>query len=132
MRLGLFKMTMTVLRNLAKGPATRRYPEVPARTSPLTRGHVTFDPATCRSCGLCSRRCPCEAITLKKEEKIWEIDRMRCIACGDCVEGCPFGSLTMEQDYFQPVVEHVVERHAITYVKPEKKPEKENAGGTGA
>ena len=56
---------------------------------------------------------------------------MRCIACGDCVEGCPFGSLTMEQEYLPPVVEHVVERHTITYVKPEKpakKPTEESAG----
>jgi len=36
--MGLFEMTKTVLRNLARGPATRRYPAVPARTSPLTRG----------------------------------------------------------------------------------------------
>jgi formate hydrogenlyase subunit 6/NADH:ubiquinone oxidoreductase subunit I len=129
--MGFFAMTKTVLRNLAEGPATRQYPLVPARTCPLTRGHITFDPATCRSCGLCSRRCPCEAIRLDKEEKVWEINRMRCIACGDCVEGCPFGSITMERDYLPPVVEFVVERHTITYVKPEKperKPKEESAG----
>lgn len=118
--MGIFQMTKTVLCNLAGGPATRQYPAVPARTGPLTRGHVVFDPATCRSCSICSKRCPCEAIRLDKEEKVWEIDRMRCIACGDCVEGCPFGSLTMEPEYFSPVVEHVVESYTITYVKPEK------------
>lgn len=129
--MGIFQMTKTVLRNLAGGPATRQYPAVPARTGPLTRGHVVFDPATCRSCSLCSKRCPCEAIRLDKEEKVWEIDRMRCVACGDCVEGCPFGSLAMEPEYFSPVVEHVVERYTITYVKPEKpakKPAEESAG----
>jgi formate hydrogenlyase subunit 6/NADH:ubiquinone oxidoreductase subunit I len=129
--MGFFAMTKTVLRNLAEGPATRQYPLVPARTSALTRGHIAFDPATCRSCGLCSRRCPCEAIRLDKEEKVWEINRMRCIACSDCVEGCPFGSITMERDYLPPVVELVVERHTITYVKPEKpekKPKEESAG----
>ncbi len=129
--MGIFQMTKTVLRNLAGGPATRQYPAVPARTGPLTRGHVVFDPATCRSCSLCSKRCPCEAIRLDKEEKVWEIDRMRCVACGDCVEGCPFGSLTMEPEYFSPVVEHVVERYTITYVKPEKpakNPAEESAG----
>ena len=129
--MGLFEMTKTVLRNLAGGPATRRYPAVPARTSPLTRGHVVFNPAACRSCGLCSRRCPCEAIRIEKEAKIWEIDRLRCAACGDCVEGCPLGGLTMEQTYLPPVVEHTVERHTITYVKPEKpekKPKEESAG----
>ncbi|HRT12949.1 MAG TPA: 4Fe-4S dicluster domain-containing protein, partial [Methanoculleus sp.] len=96
------------------------------------RGHVVFNPATCRSCGLCSRRCPSGAINLDKEANFLEIDRMRCIACGECVEGCPFDSLTMEQDYFQPVVDRVVERYTITYVKPEKpekKPEGEGKGG---
>lgn len=129
--MGIFQMTKTVLRNIAGGPATRRYPAVAARTSSLTRGHVVFDPATCRSCNLCAKRCPCEAIRLDKEANIWEIDRMRCIACGDCVEGCPFGSVTMEQDYFPPVMEHAVERYTITYVKPEKpakKPAEESAG----
>lgn len=118
--MSIFQMTKTVIRNLTGGPATRQYPAVPARTCLLTRGHVAIDPSTCRSCGLCSKRCPCEAIRLDKEEKVWEIDRMRCIACGDCVEGCPFGSLTMEQSYHPPVTEHVVERYTITYVKPEK------------
>lgn len=124
--MSIFQMTKTVIRNLTGGPATRQYPAVPARRCPLTRGHVTIDPSTCRSCGLCSRRCPCEAIRLDKEEKVWEIDRMRCIACGDCVEGCPFGSLTMEPEYLPPVTEHVVECYTITYVKPEK-PEKKPA-----
>ncbi|MDK2989027.1 MAG: ech hydrogenase subunit [Methanoculleus sp.] len=133
--MSIFQMTKTVIRNLTGGPATRQYPAVPARRCPLTRGHVTIDPSTCRSCGLCSRRCPCEAIRLDKEEKVWEIDRMRCIACGDCVEGCPFGSLTMEQDYLPPVTEHVVERYTITYVKPEKpakKPAEESTKEEGA
>ncbi|WP_243668909.1 4Fe-4S dicluster domain-containing protein [Methanoculleus chikugoensis] len=111
------------------------HPAVPggpgADILPHPGGHVVFDPATCRSCSLCSKRCPCEAIRLDKEAKVWEIDRMRCIACGDCVEGCPFGSLTMEPEYFAPVVEHVAERYTITYVKPEKpakNPAEESAG----
>ncbi|MFA5613638.1 MAG: 4Fe-4S binding protein [Methanoculleus sp.] len=128
--MGLFEMTRTVLRNLAGGPATRRYPAVPARTSPITRGHVVFDPATCRSCGICSKRCPCVAIRLDKEEKVWEIDRMRCIACGDCVESCPFGSLAMEQEYLPPTVEHVVDSYTITYVKPERPAKKPAEEGT--
>jgi len=130
--MSLFQMTQTVLRNLAGGPATRRYPAVPARKSPITRGHVVFNPATCRSCGLCSRRCPSGAINLDKEANFWEIDRMRCVACGECVEGCPFDSLTMDQDYFQPLVDRVVERYTITYVKPEKPEKKPKEEGENA
>ncbi len=131
--MSIFQMTRTVIRNLTGGPATRQYPAVPARTSALTRGHVAFDPSTCRSCGLCSRRCPCVAIRLDKEAKVWEIDRMRCIACGDCVEGCPFGSLTMERAYLPPVVEQrAAECYTITYVKPEKPAKKPAEEGAGA
>ncbi|MDV2481328.1 4Fe-4S dicluster domain-containing protein [Methanoculleus sp. Wushi-C6] len=131
--MSIFQMTRTVIRNLTGGPATRQYPLVPARTCPLTRGHVVFDPATCRSCGLCSRRCPCEALHLDKETKVWAIDRMRCIACGDCVEACPFGSLAMEPAYLPPVVEQrVAECHTITYVKPEKPAKKPAEEGAGA
>jgi len=131
--MGIFQMTRTVIRNLTGGPAPRQYPLGPARPSPLTRGHVACDPSTCRSCGLCSRRCPCVAIRLDKEAKVWEIDRMRCIACGDCVEGCPFGSLTMEQTYLPPVVEQrAAERYTITYVKPEKPAKKPAEEGAGA
>ncbi|NLZ29996.1 MAG: 4Fe-4S dicluster domain-containing protein [Methanomicrobiales archaeon] len=130
--MGPFKMIGTVLRNLVRGPVTRRYPAVPARMTPVTRGHVAIDPATCRSCGICSKRCPCVAIRIDKEEKIWEIDRMRCIACGDCVESCPFGSLTMEQEYLPPTVEHVVDRYTITYVKPERKPKAKEEGAADA
>jgi formate hydrogenlyase subunit 6/NADH:ubiquinone oxidoreductase subunit I len=131
--MSIFQMTRTVIRNLTGGPATRQYPAVPARTSAITRGHVAFDPSTCRSCGLCSRRCPCVAIRLDKEAKVWEIDRMRCFACGDCVDGCPFGSLTMEQTYLPPVVEQrAAERYTITYVKPEKPAKKPAEEGAGA
>ncbi|NLA38294.1 MAG: 4Fe-4S dicluster domain-containing protein [Methanomicrobiales archaeon] len=130
--MGLFEMTKTVLQNLVRGPATRRYPAVPARTTPITRGHVVFDPATCRSCALCSKRCPCVAIHLDKEAKVWEINRMRCIACGDCVESCPFGSLAMEQDYLPPTEEHVVDSYTITYVKPERPAKKPAEEGVDA
>ena len=89
--MGPFKMTRTVLRNLVRGPATRRYPEVPARVTPGTRGHVAIDPATCRSCGICSKRCPCVAIRLDKEAKVWEIDRMRCSLAVTALR-VPFGT----------------------------------------
>jgi ech hydrogenase subunit F len=126
--MGFFEMAKTVLQNLFGKPATRRYPVQPARVSPITRGHVVVEPSECISCGLCMRRCPSQAIQVEKEEKTWEIDRLRCIACNACVEACPAKCLTMEQEYIAPVVERTVERVPITYVKPERKPKEEKAG----
>jgi ech hydrogenase subunit F len=126
--MGFFEMTKTVLRNLSAKPVTRLYPVTKARVCPLTRGHVTIDPSKCISCGLCMRRCPAQAIQLEKEEKIWEINRLRCIACDACVGACPVKCLVMEQAYIAPVVGPLVERYPITYVKPERKPKEADAG----
>jgi ech hydrogenase subunit F len=129
--MGFFTMAKTVIRNLVHGPATRRYPAVPQRPCPITRGHVTIDPARCISCGLCMRRCPAQAIRVDKAEKVWEIDRFRCIACDACVEACPAKCLIMETDYIQPVTERTIERYPITYVKPEKKKKPETGQAEG-
>ncbi|RXE57013.1 4Fe-4S ferredoxin [Methanoculleus taiwanensis] len=127
--MGFFTMAKTVLQNLFGRPPTRRYPAVPARVGPITRGHVTIDPARCISCGLCMRRCPSQAIRVERAEKVWEIDRFRCIACDACVEACPAKCLIMESGYIAPVTEKEVERHPITYVKPERPQKKEAAEG---
>lgn len=70
-------------------------------------GVATYDRAAClvctekekMSCGLCARRCPSQAITLKEEEiKIGEknekvqlpvIEKEKCTGCGACANYCP-------------------------------------------
>lgn len=54
-----------------------------------------IDPAKCKACMLCARRCPAEAIVGGKQ-KIHVIDQEKCIKCGTCLEACPprFGAVT--------------------------------------
>ena len=53
-----------------------------------------IDPAKCRACSTCLRRCPAEAISGGKN-LIHVIDQEKCIKCGTCMEVCPprFGSV---------------------------------------
>jgi NADH-quinone oxidoreductase subunit F len=54
------------------------------------KGLVSFhiDPARCRACMICLRRCPSRAIDGGKR-KIHVIDQEKCSACGVCFDVCP-------------------------------------------
>jgi formate hydrogenlyase subunit 6/NADH:ubiquinone oxidoreductase subunit I len=63
---------------------------------------VKTDPSTCKSCGLCVKRCPMDALTLKtttsapnKYRKAAVLDLDKCIGCGVCVHKCPTDCLTL-------------------------------------
>ncbi|MDR2266539.1 MAG: 4Fe-4S binding protein [Christensenellaceae bacterium] len=48
----------------------------------------------CKSCSLCSRKCPVNAI--KGERGVpYEIDSKKCIKCGACVATCKFGAIVV-------------------------------------
>jgi NADP-reducing hydrogenase subunit HndC len=47
-----------------------------------------IDPAKCRACGMCLRKCPVSAIDGGKK-KIHIIDQEKCTSCGTCFEVCP-------------------------------------------
>jgi formate hydrogenlyase subunit 6/NADH:ubiquinone oxidoreductase subunit I len=64
-------------------------PAKPAKKTPLSRGHVTIDPAKCIICRSCQRTCPTQAICVEVKEKTWQIDQMRCIVCDCCAGVCP-------------------------------------------
>ncbi|MDI9632994.1 MAG: 4Fe-4S binding protein [Methanolinea sp.] len=119
--MGYFEMAKVALLTVLKKPATRRYPAVPAKSTPLSRGQVTIDPSRCISCGLCMKKCPAGAICVRKEEKTWSIDRLKCVVCNCCVDVCPARCLAMETAYHPCVTGHsAVDTYAITYVKPER------------
>ncbi len=51
-----------------------------------------IDPKACQGCGLCSKVCPCEAISGEKK-KPHAIDTEKCTKCGTCKEKCKFGAI---------------------------------------
>ena len=71
----------------------------------MAKGKVTVEAITpisyaekCKACGLCTKVCPYNAITLDKELKRVSIIEAACGGCGTCAAECPFGALT--QNYF--------------------------------
>ncbi|MGB9740707.1 MAG: CoB-CoM heterodisulfide reductase HdrA2 [Candidatus Bathyarchaeia archaeon] len=58
---------------------------------------VTF-PEKCKACGLCTKVCPYNALTLNKELKRVEVIEAACGGCGTCAAECPFEALT--QNHF--------------------------------
>lgn len=95
----IFTMTKTVSRNLATGPATLMHPQR-ERTYPLiTRGRIENAIDRCIFCGLCARRCPTGALVVSKEDKAWEIDRLKCCICNLCVDVCPVKCLSTDSHY---------------------------------
>ena len=53
-----------------------------------------IDPSLCKSCGLCARKCPANAITGAKGQP-YQINKSLCIKCGACLEGCKFGAIVI-------------------------------------
>jgi iron only hydrogenase large subunit-like protein len=57
---------------------------------PLYSHSVTLDVAKCRGCTNCIKRCPTEAIRVRKGHAA--ITEYRCIDCGECIRNCPYGA----------------------------------------
>jgi heterodisulfide reductase subunit A len=67
----------------------------------MAQGKVTVEAITpiiyadkCKACGLCTKVCPYNAITLNKELKRIAVAEAACGGCGTCAAECPFGALT--------------------------------------
>ena len=84
-------MLKTLLKNLVKGPVTRKYPYEEREPVPGERGVIIMpDESKCIYCGICARKCPSNALAVTRApEKMWKYERFRCIVCGACVEACP-------------------------------------------
>ena len=52
-----------------------------------------IDPAKCKGCTLCARKCPVSAITGSVKQP-HVIDTAKCIKCGQCEANCKFGAIS--------------------------------------
>ena len=52
-----------------------------------------INPEICKSCGLCKRNCPADAIKGEVREGPFEILQDKCIKCGTCKAKCPFKAI---------------------------------------
>lgn len=115
-----FKIGKMVLRSLFKKPATLMYPVVQREWQERTRGHIEIDVNSCILCGICSRKCPADAIVVDKTTRKWTIERMACVQCGNCADYCPKHCLSMEKLYTEPGPEKVFDSFDIPEtVKPQ-------------
>ena len=77
------------------------------------------DPAKCKACMICLRKCPAEAIDGGKN-KIHIVDQEKCTKCGTCFEVCPprFGAVTKISG--EPVPPPVLEEERMITKKSRK------------
>ncbi len=54
----------------------------------------TIDPAKCKGCTLCAKKCPSEAIMGARKSPHYIIPD-KCIGCGACLEVCPFDAVNV-------------------------------------
>ena len=94
-----FTIAGMILRSLFGRPATLMYPAVRREFVPGNRGHIEIVIEDCIYCGLCQRKCPAQALTVDREAKSWEIDRLRCVSCSSCSEACPKKCLILAGGY---------------------------------
>jgi len=116
-----------VLRSLGKKPATLMYPVIPRQWYERTRGRIEIDIDACIFCGICSKKCPTDAISVSRDEKSWTIQRMNCIQCSCCVEVCPKKCLVNEAGYTEPGTEKVTDRF-VAVAKQSEDPGDEDKG----
>jgi len=125
--MAVLKIGKVVLKSLFKKPATLMYPIVPREWQERTRGHIEINVEDCILCGICSKKCPSNAITVDKGKRTWMIERMKCIQCGSCYENCPKKCLVMRPEYTAPDVSKTVDTFDIPAA--EKKTAGSTAGG---
>ena len=113
--------TPTVIKNLLKKPATRKYPFEVREPFSNYRGELVIDIDKCIFCGMCSRKCPSQCITVDKASGTWQCDPHACVYCGLCRDNCPTKCLSMKDTHRKPVTEKVTWIEHGNPPKPKKK-----------
>lgn len=122
----MFDMLGNILKNVFSRPATRMYPMEKRETYKDVRGQIGIDVDNCIFCGICSKKCPSNAINVNKNEKSWEIDPYKCIICNVCKEVCPKKCILSDKEYRPSVYAKENDRH-VQLPKVEQDTTKEEA-----
>ena len=107
----MFDMLGNILKNVFSKPATRMYPKEKRESYKDTRGQIGIDIDNCIFCGICSKRCPSNAINVSKGDKLWEIDHYKCITCNVCKEVCPKKCILSSEQYRPSAYAKDTDRH---------------------
>ena len=109
-------MIKNIFKNIVKGSATRHYPIEVRPGFKDARGELSNEVTECTLCGICAKKCPSQAITVDRKQRLWELNPYSCVFCGICVESCPKNCLVHSADHKKPVRDKV----NIVLEKPEK------------
>ena len=71
---------------------------------PFYSHSVTLDPEKCHGCTNCIKRCPTEAIRVRKGRAT--ITEYRCIDCGECIRNCPYRAKKAVTDPFESIFQY--------------------------
>jgi len=70
----------------------------------LPKSKIKFNEEKCIKCGLCSKKCPVNAITLKP----WpECNHSKCIRCLCCIEVCPHDAVLLEEHIITKTIKNI-------------------------
>ena len=91
----------------------------------MAKGKVTVEAITpitfaerCKACGLCTKVCPYNAITLDKNLKRVFVIEAACGGCGTCAAECPFDALTQNHFTDEQIIAQI---DAVTEQDADKK-----------
>ncbi|MCP4575960.1 MAG: NADH-quinone oxidoreductase subunit F [Deltaproteobacteria bacterium] len=79
----------------------------------------TIDPAKCKACMICARKCPADAIDGGKN-MIHMVDQDKCTKCGTCYEVCPPRFSAVTRISGEPVPDPIPEEERIIRKKKKK------------
>jgi len=114
-------MTPNVVKNLLSKKATRGYPFVVREPFQNYRGELVNSIEGCIFCGMCSKKCPSQCITVDRKAGTWECDPYACIYCSVCVDNCPTKCLSMNPVHRKPAAAKAMYSLQGEPPKPKKK-----------
>lgn len=138
---GLLKGLGITLKHTFEKDITIQYPEEMPFLQDRFRGCLAFDFSKCIACGLCTKACPNNVLSLEtvkeegaKKKKLlsYTIDLQYCLFCNLCVEVCPTNTLYFTHNF--ELSKFKREDIKIVYYRPpelDMLPEEKETGNLG-